>query len=143
MIDLAAETNRLMPSYVVKRIKSILGKDKVQLKGAKILIVGAAYKKDVNDLRESPAIDIIKKLKDKGAKIKYHDTYIPYLNLPGIKCRSCALTASLVKKQDLILIVTDHSNVDYDLIKNNASKIFDTRNIFCNKDMENGNIVKI
>ena len=143
MVDLAAKPNRLMPAYVVKRIRGILKKDKLKLKDAKILVLGAAYKKNVNDLRESPALDIIQLLKKNGAIIKYHDTYIPYLNIHGLKYRSCKLTPSILKNQDLILIVTDHSDVNYSMVKKYATKIFDTRNVYSREDLEKGNIEKL
>jgi UDP-N-acetyl-D-glucosamine dehydrogenase len=143
MIDLAAETNRFMPLYVVQRIKEILGEKGKKIKGSKILISGVAYKKDVNDLRESPALDIIKQLRKKGAKLKYHDTYIPYLDIHGLKYKSCGLTASLLKNHDIVVIVTDHSDVDYSLIRDNAPVIFDTRNVYSVKDMEKGDIIKL
>ena len=143
MVDLAAKTNRLMPAYVVKRIRELLKKDKLKIKDSKILILGTAYKKDVNDLRESPALDIIELLKKNGAIIKYHDTYIPYLNLHGLKYKSCKLTPSVLKNQDLTLIVTDHSDVDYAMVKKHAKKIFDTRNVYSREDIKNGNIDKL
>ncbi len=143
MVDLAARTNRMMPLYVVKRIKEILKKNGKKIKGSSIFIAGVAYKKDVNDLRESPALDIIKQLKKKGADIKYHDAYIPYLDLHGLRYRSSKLTASQIKKHDLVLIVTDHGNVDYNLIRDNAAMIFDTRNVYSTKDMKNGNVIRL
>ena len=88
-------------------------------------------------------MDIIKQLKKKGAKIKYHDTYIPYLDLYGLKYKSCELTPSLLRSQDLVLIITDHSNIRYDLIKKHAVMVYDTRNVFSNKDLRKGNIVKL
>jgi UDP-N-acetyl-D-glucosamine dehydrogenase len=143
MIDLAADINRMIPSHVVRRAGKLLRKQGKGLKDARILIVGVTYKKDVNDLRESPALDIIEGLRKKKSRLTYHDPYIPYLDLPGIKIKSRKLTAELLKKQDLVLIATDHSDLDYKKIVRNSKLIFDTRNILNKKKIKADNIVKL
>ena len=143
MIDLAAEINRAIPMHVVNRAGKVLKKQGKTLKGARILIVGVTYKKDVNDLRESPALDIVAGLQKKKAKVAYHDPYIPYIDLPDIKLKSRKLTAELLKKQDLVLIATDHSDLDYGKIVRNSKMIFDTRDILSKKKIRSDNIVKL
>ena len=143
MIDLAAKTNRMVPGYVVERAEELLEKRGGSIRRARVLIVGVAYKKDVNDLRESPALEIIKGLKAKGAESAYHDPHIPYLDIYGIRKRSQKLTPALLKNQDLVLIVSDHSLVDYRMIAENAAIVLDTRNIFEKKKIKGQNIVKL
>jgi len=145
MIDLAAKTNRMVPGYVVKRVEKMLKNEGKKAAGAKVLVLGVAYKKDVNDLRESPAIDIIKGLEKKNAEIVYHDPHIPYLNVREIKkkMRSRKLTAALVKKQDIVLVVADHTGLDYRMIARNARLMLDTRNVFTRLGIKGKNIVTI
>ena len=143
MIDLAAKVNRMAPNYVVERMQKILKAGGKQIKGAKILLLGVAYKKDVNDLRESPALDILQLLKEKKAKWSYYDTFIPYLDIEGLKSKPVKMTKKLLKEQDLVVILTDHSNVDYRFIAANAAKIFDTRNALGKRRIKGEHIVKL
>jgi UDP-N-acetyl-D-glucosamine dehydrogenase len=143
MVDLAAKTNRIMPLYVTERIEGILKSAKKNIKGARVLVIGVTYKKDVNDLRESPALGVIKQLGKKKVSISYHDPFIPYLDVHGIKMRSRKLNPALLKKQDLVLVITDHSGLDYRRIAKNSRLILDTRNVFGKKKIKVGNIVKL
>ena len=143
MIDLAAHTNRKIPMYVVKRVMGMLKEQHKKPAKANVLIVGVAYKKDVNDLRESPALEIIEALKKKKVNLTYHDGYIPYLALHNIKLRSRELTAALLKKQDVVMIVSDHSYIDYKKIARSASLILDTRNVFKHKGITGKHIIKL
>ncbi|NQT32918.1 MAG: nucleotide sugar dehydrogenase [Candidatus Omnitrophica bacterium] len=143
MIDIAAKTNRKIPNYVVKRAVNILKKGKKDVRRAKVLIIGAAYKKDVNDLRESPALDIIKDLMKRGIKVQYHDNHVPYLKIHDIKMRSRKLTVELLKKQDFVIVVTDHSYLDYKKIAGNSKLILDTRNVFWKNKIKGENIIKL
>jgi UDP-N-acetyl-D-glucosamine dehydrogenase len=143
MIDLAAKVNINAPRHVVERVDEILKKDGKKIKNSKILILGAAYKKDINDLRESPALDVIETLNKKGARWIYSDTHIPYLDTHGLKSKSVKLSPNLVKKQDIVVILTDHSDVDYKMIAKNAKKVFDTRNIMGKTGIKGNNIVKL
>lgn len=140
MIDLASFTNRFMPKYVVKQVLGLLISKGIKLSQAKILVIGVTYKKDVKDLRESPALDIIELFKNKKAKTDYYDPLIPYLKIKGIKLKSVSLTKNVLKKYDCAVIVTGHSGVDYDLIRGNSKLIFDTRNVYKRKY---GNVVKL
>ncbi|MFC1549122.1 nucleotide sugar dehydrogenase [Candidatus Omnitrophota bacterium] len=143
MIDLASQINHMIPKHIVKRVEKILRSSKKKISGSKILVVGITYKKDVNDLRESPAIDIVEFLKRKKAGLSYHDPYIPYLDIYGIRMKSKKLTPALIKDQDMVLVTTDHSDLNYGMIARNAKVIFDTRNIFEKKKIKGKNIIKL
>lgn len=143
MIDLAAKVNRDVPGHVVKRLSGILASMGKKIKGAKVLMLGVTYKRDVNDLRESPALDIIKIFEKEKVKWSYSDPYIPYLDVHGIKAKSVKLMPAVLKKQDIVLLVTDHSDIDYGLIARNSKMVFDTRNVFEKKGIRAGNIVKL
>ncbi len=127
-IDLASQINSDMPDYVADRVARSLNKVSKAVKGAKILIIGIAYKRDVTDMRESPAFEVFHKLKERGADISYHDPFIPTVKLNGQILRSVKLTAPVLKDKDCVLILTDHSNIDYQFIVENSRFIFDTRN---------------
>jgi len=130
LIELAGEINKYMPEYIVERTAKILSrKFKKSLNGAKILLLGVAYKKDIDDLRESPALEIIKKLEQEGAIVSYYDPYIPKFINNGKEYKSLnKLTAKEIKERDIIIITTDHTKIDYEMIVKNAKAIFDTRN---------------
>ena len=131
-IQLAGEVNSAIPHYVVERVTSALNDKGKAVRGSKILILGVAYKKDVDDVRESPALEIMELLEDKGATLTYSDPYIPRLH----KVRkhdfshmsSAALDEDLLKKHDAVLITTDHTGIDYQWLVNNSALIVDTRN---------------
>jgi nucleotide sugar dehydrogenase len=129
-IELAGEINDGMPEYVVGRLMDILNEKEKPLKNSHILLVGVAYKGDIDDLRESPALKIWDILEKKGAKVSYHDPYCPEVKRCGRSFYSERLTADLVKSCDAVLITTGHRNkVDYQLIVDNAPVVFDTKNI--------------
>jgi UDP-N-acetyl-D-glucosamine dehydrogenase len=131
-IELAGEINTKMPYFVVSRTVNALNERRKSIKGAKILILGIAYKKDVDDQRESPALKIISLLQKKGAKISYNDPYVPeskgHRDYPGLGLRSIPLSAGMLKRFDAVIIATDHSAYDYDWIVRNSSLVIDTRN---------------
>jgi UDP-N-acetyl-D-glucosamine dehydrogenase len=142
LIELAAEINSYMPHYVVDRVIAALNERKKALKGSKILVLGVTYKKDIDDIRESPALAIMNSLIEKEAKVQYHDPLIPEFEIDGLKFASIGLTKEAVHSSDCIVIVTDHSSIDYKLIVDNADLILDTRNVL--KDFkEKHNIVKL
>ena len=124
-IELAGEINRKMTEHIVHRIGRALNDDKKSIRGSKILIVGVAYKKDIDDMRESPALRIMDLLKHKGAKITYHDPNVK--NVGPLK--SLDLTQNTINEQDAIVITTDHTNIDYKSLGKHAKLIVDTRNI--------------
>lgn len=127
-IDLASEVNSQMPHYVVNKVAESLNKSKKALNGSKILISGVAYKKDVKDLRESPAFEIIEILKKNKARVSYYDPYFPYFKIDGIDLKCVKLSQKALKFFDCVVIVTDHSNVDYQFIAKHSRAIVDTRN---------------
>jgi len=130
MIDLALEMNRYMPKYVVERVDQMLEEKDKSIEGAKVLVLGVTYKKDVKDLRESPALEIIEYLSHKKAKVSFCDPYIPYIKLNGIDLKGVSLTKENLKKFDCVVLVTDHTDVDYIMVQQSAKLIFDTRNVF-------------
>jgi len=131
LIELAGEINRYMPEYVVGRTAKILSKRfKKSLNKAKILLLGVAYKEDIDDLRESPALEVIKKLEEEGTIVSYYDPYIPEFINNGKKYKSLKeLTIEEVKEKDVIIITTAHTAVDYKIVADNANAIFDTKNV--------------
>jgi UDP-N-acetyl-D-glucosamine dehydrogenase len=137
-IELAGEINSQMPYYVVRKTIDALNERGKSIKGAQVLILGAAYKKDIDDIRESPAVKIIQILKDKGAKISYHDPYIPAIDgmrrYPGFKMESIILDKQSLQAQDCLVVITEHGCFDYEMILENSKLIIDTRNIFSRFD---------
>jgi UDP-N-acetyl-D-glucosamine dehydrogenase len=132
-IEIAGEINTAMPEYVIEQLMNALNDQGKALKNAKVLVLGVAYKKDIDDMRESPSLKLLNLLIEKGAKPAYHDPYIPVIPLTRKykqfeKMTSTALTPEMVKKYDAVLIATDHSDVDYDMIVANSPLVMDTRN---------------
>ncbi len=127
-IELASEINTFMPRYVVTRIQDVLNEQAKPLKGSRILVLGVAYKPDVNDLRESPALDVMQLLLEKGVDLQYHDPYIPEVRIGRQVFRSVPLTPEVLRGVDLTVILTHHSNVDYEAVVRHAPLVFDTRN---------------
>jgi len=123
-IELAGEINRKMSENIAHRIGRGLNDHKKSVKGSNIMILGVAYKKDIDDIRESPALRIMELLEYKGAKVCYHDPYVKKVK----SLKNTDFTKKNIEKQDLILITTDHTNVDYDLLAKHAKLIIDTRN---------------
>ena len=131
-IQLAGEVNTSIPHYVVERIGKGLNDRSRSVRGSKILVLGVAYKKDVDDVRESPALEIMEILQGKGAILSYSDPYIPRLHKMRAydfsNMSSLPLTEDLLKNQDVVLITTDHTNVNYQWVVDHAALIIDTRN---------------
>src|SRR5690606_36986703 len=112
-IELAAEVNSHMPDYVVGKIAAALNDDRKAINGSRILILGAAYKRDVGDVRESPALDVIHLLRERGGDVSYHDPYIPTIRLDGYSLDSVELSDEALRDADCVVIVTDHSDFDW------------------------------
>jgi len=127
-IELAGYVNSYMPTYVTSKITDALNNFSKSVKGSKILILGVAYKKNVNDIRESPALDIINILTEKGAKVSYSDPYVPQLKEENYELLSQELSEELLKNADCVVIVTNHDRFDYQWIVDSTSLIVDTRN---------------
>lgn len=129
-IELAGEINSNMPYYIVQRVMDALNDRCKSLKGAKVLLLGMAYKKDIDDLRESPSLDLIRILKEKGAHVDYNDPLIPIAvsQRKGFSMRSTSLDENMLKNYDCVLIATDHSSYDYNWIVTHSNLVVDTRN---------------
>jgi len=142
-IDLAARVNGHMPLYIVERVTEILNQKGLSLKGTKILIIGISYKKDVGDIRESPALEILKLLIDKEALVSYHDPHVSKISMDGKTLKSRDLNKELLGKIDLAIIVTDHSSLNYPLIVKESKLVFDTRGITRKIMDKKGKIVRL
>jgi len=130
-IELAGEINTSMPRYVIAKTTEALNEQRKSLKGSKVLVLGLAYKKDIDDLRESPSIELIELLREKGAKVDYNDPYIPRTHKQrqhDLKMASRKLSAQMLSTYDVVLISTDHSEYDYEWIVKNAKLVVDARN---------------
>jgi UDP-N-acetyl-D-glucosamine dehydrogenase len=144
-IELAGEVNTNMPHYVVAKVIEALNQHKKSLKGSKVLVLGLAYKKDIDDLRESPSIELIELLCQRGAKVDYNDPYIPKTHRQrqhDLKMASKKLSANMLKGYDCVLISTDHSDYDYAWIVKHSKLVVDTRNATARVHSGRGKIVK-
>jgi UDP-N-acetyl-D-glucosamine dehydrogenase len=128
-IRLAGEINRFMPEFVVQKAAKIANNQGVAMSKAKILCLGVAYKKDIDDWRESPAMEVMELLKEQGVEVSYYDPYVPHITLSGHPFASAPNLATAVDSADLVLITTEHSNVDYQLAIDRAQAVLDTRGI--------------
>ena len=130
-ISLAEEVNSRMPEHVVELVTMGLNRNRKAVNGSKILILGVAYKRDIDDVRESPALAIIEKLREMGGEVAYHDPYIPEIRLESEshdKLTSVELTEARVSQSDCVVIVTDHQTIDYGWVAERAALLLDTRN---------------
>lgn len=132
-IELAGEINNAMPSYVMKKIAQALNVRKKSVCGSKILVLGIAYKKNIDDMRESPSTVLMEKIRDEGADLSYSDPHVavfPKMREHSFNLKSVELTAESVKKYDCVVLATDHDKFDYDMIMKNAQLIVDTRGVY-------------
>jgi UDP-N-acetyl-D-glucosamine dehydrogenase len=127
-IDLAGELNTEMPLFWVRKVAEALNHKGRAVRGASVLVLGVAYKRDIDDIRESPALDIIRLLEGQGARVTYHDPHVPCFAEDGHEYRSVELTPQSVAASDCVMVVTDHSDVDYGMVKRAAKVVVDTRN---------------
>ena len=127
-IELATEINTQMPVHVVRKIGDILNEDRLAVNGARILLLGAAYKANVSDMRESPALEVAELLLQKGAQLDYHDPHVPELHVGHHVLKSVDLTDEALANADLVVIVTNHDAVDYARVMAKSQRVFDTRN---------------
>ena len=131
-VELAGEINTQMPRHVVNAVASILAQDAKDLDGSSVLVLGVAYKKNVGDVRETPAAPIVEDLQERGAQVQYHDPLVP--NFPKMRrhdlgLHSVPLTEQVVRDADVVLIVTDHDAIDFSLVATVAKRVVDTRNV--------------
>jgi UDP-N-acetyl-D-glucosamine dehydrogenase len=135
MTEPARQNNTEMPDYVVEKVADAANSAGVALSRTKELVLGIAYKKDIDDLRESPALEIIQLLQQKGATVNYHDPFCPVIQDDGhtgirnLPMQSQPLTRDLLKGSDVVVVVTDHTNVDYQMVLDNAKLVVDTRGV--------------
>lgn len=130
LIETAGEINNYMPEFVLERSMKILNRFGKALQGANILVVGVAYKQDIDDVRQSPALDVISLLEKYGADLCYHDPFVPAFTWKGKNYASVELTATALQQADLVILTAMHTAFDYDFMQKNATMIFDTKNAF-------------
>ena len=142
-IELASEINTSMPRYTLGKIQDALNLHKKPINGSQVLILGAAYKPNVDDLRESPALDVIHLLQEKGADVIYHDPYIPHLEEEGLSLSSVPDLMQAVEHADCVAIITNHAQYDYGAILARAKLIVDTRNALGNQGKDHPKVVRL
>ena len=128
-IDLASEINSHMPEWVVQKVADALNEVRKAVRGSRILVLGVAYKRDIDDVRESPALDVIRLLEQRGAQVEYYDPFIPQFRDDGHTRTSVPLSDETLAWADAVVIITDHKNVDYQQVLDRASLVIDTRNV--------------
>ncbi len=142
-IELAGDVNSHMPEYVLERISRLLNTRGKAVKNAKVVVIGVAYKRNISDVRESPALDCIRLLQEQGAKVTYCDPYVPMIRMEPKDLKATKLTKELIKSADLVAIITDHTDYDYQMIVDNAKLIFDTRNATKNTKRNRGTVERL
>jgi UDP-N-acetyl-D-glucosamine dehydrogenase len=128
-IELASEINTAMPRYWARKVQDALNDVGKSLKGSQVLLLGVAYKKNVSDIRESPALDIIHLLQEKGARVSYHDPHVPSFRYEGMAMDSETDLASALAHADCVVVATDHSTYDWQAVSQQARLIVDTRHV--------------
>ncbi len=127
-IDLASEVNSAMPDFVVEKIARALNEQKKAVNGSRVMVLGIAYKRDIDDMRESPALDVMRLLEQRGAEVVYHDPFVPSFREEGHEAFSVPLTAAELGRADAVVIITDHTALDYQFVVDHAALVVDTRN---------------
>lgn len=127
-IELASEVNTSMPRYWVQKVADALNDQSKAIRGSTVLVVGVAYKKDVSDVRESPALDIIHLLREKGARVTFHDPHVASIRIDGERLHGATDLPDALRTSDCVIIATDHSSYDWELVKQHAPLVIDTRN---------------
>lgn len=139
LVELAAQINSQMPAFTVSRVADALNEKQKSLKGSKILALGVAYKRDTSDTRESAAIEVLRGLYEKGAHVHYTDPYVPSLEFNGRVIKSINLIPEILQSMDCVVVLTDHSTFDYEMVAVYSSLIVDTRNVL--KDSSGSNVI--
>jgi UDP-N-acetyl-D-glucosamine dehydrogenase len=142
-IDLASEINSQMPDFVVEKVGHALNDDRKSVNGSRVLVIGVAYKKDINDMRESPALDVIRLLEARGATVAYHDPHVPSYREEGETRSGVELTDEELTSADAVVIVTDHTGIDWQRIVDRARVIVDTRNATAKTTTGGGRVVSL
>lgn len=142
MIEASMMINDHMPEYTVERCGKILNRHRKALNGSKVLVLGVAYKQDIDDYRESPALRVIEELEKTGASVSFYDPYIPQYKQHGKLHRGeTALTAELLQHADLVVVTAAHANIDYDFVQRHAQAVFDTKNVM--KEVKERNNIEV
>jgi UDP-N-acetyl-D-glucosamine dehydrogenase len=128
-IDLASEVNSAMPDFVAEKIAWALNDERKSVNGSKVLVLGVAYKRDIDDMRESPALDVMRLLEERGAQVVYHDPHVPSFREDGHEMFGVPLTDALLEEVDAAVVITDHKAVDYQQVMDHCALVIDTRNI--------------
>ncbi len=142
-IDLASEINSEMPAVVAEKVSRALNDDRKSVNGSRILVLGVAYKRDIDDVRESPALDVIRLLELDGADVVFHDPHVPVIHEDGHVRMSVDLTDKELERADAVVIITDHSSVDYQRVLDLAAVIVDTRNVTARLNSTKGRIISL
>ncbi|MGI8545805.1 MAG: nucleotide sugar dehydrogenase [Gemmatimonadaceae bacterium] len=142
-IDLASEINSEMPALVVEKVAKALNDERKAVNGSQVLVLGVAYKKNIDDMRESPALDVMRLLEERGAVVTYHDSHVPTFREDGHTFTSVDLTNEVLENTDAVVIVTDHDSVDYQRVVDLASVVVDARNATKGMKSDNGRIVAL
>jgi UDP-N-acetyl-D-glucosamine dehydrogenase len=132
LIELAGHINSEMPAFTIRRVTDALNERQKSLKGSRVLAVGVTYKRDASDLQESPALDVVRGLRVKGALVYYTDPYVPSLEIDGSTIESVKLAPKTIESMDCLVVLTDHSDFDYKMIANHSSLVVDSRNALKN-----------
>lgn len=142
MIEASMMINDHMPEYTVERCGKILNRHRKALNGSKVLVLGVAYKQDIDDYRESPALRVIEELEKTGASVSFYDPYIPQYKQHGkLHKGETALTAELLQHADLVVVTAAHTNIDYDFLQRHAQAVFDTKNVM--KEVKERNNIEV
>lgn len=128
-IDLASEINSNMPEWVVEKVASALNQMRKAVNGSRVLVLGVAYKKDIDDVRESPALDVIRLLEQRGAHVEFHDPFVAEFREEGHTRKGVELSDEMLRWADAVVVVTDHNGVDYQRVIDNSTLVVDTRNV--------------
>ena len=128
-IDLASEINAAMPEYVVDRVSASLNDVAKAVNGSRILVLGVAYKRDIDDVRESPALDVMRLLEARGAHVEFYDPHVPRFREDGRYRTGVSLSDEMLAWADAVVIITDHQSVDYQRVVEHAALVVDSRNV--------------
>jgi len=142
-IDLASEINSEMPAMVAEKVSRALNDDRKSVNGSRVLVLGVAYKRDIDDVRESPALDVIRLLELDGADVVFHDPYVPVIREDGHVRMGVELTDKELERADAVVIITDHSSIDYQRVLDLAAVIVDTRNVTARLSSAKGRIISL
>jgi UDP-N-acetyl-D-glucosamine dehydrogenase len=128
-IDLASEINSNMPQWVVQKVADALNEVRKAVRGSRVLVLGVAYKRDIDDVRESPALDVIRLLEERGAHVEFHDPFVQEFREDGHVRTGVELSDEMLRWADAVVVVTDHTTVDYQRVVDHAALLVDTRNV--------------